>query len=379
MRQLLDSDVDLLVRQGSLYVPLCLDPAIAGELATVSGEGDGPLAAAGGVFYLQAMSLASLAANYATMHPEAGEELDQSCLGKYRRASAEDETAYDPKLALIIFEILPHFIKIKAGRQPGKPGKAEILEVVGRRLGIDPAYYRWAAGLYGPDFLRRKLRDLENIPAPGGPPADGLVAARQVRTWLAGVVAGQVLDREKERLRELLAAGEASLAGRWQFLALQRYIADHGGLELDGFGLIRRRDGKEYLIYKRTGVYALMDFYGRTYRFPDCRVAVATHLWPKPVVLERYKHPMLRRQEAGQEICIRQFSPEPFGAASAIKALEEGISALYYGYNWRRRNGYHSLDRVNEYHRGVDFADYVIPRDDPRLLSGELKVTNAHT
>jgi hypothetical protein len=378
MRQLLDSDVDLLVRQGSLYVPLCLDPAIAAE-AAVAGEGDGPLAAAGGVFYLKAVSLAALAANYAAIHPQAFQKLAQSCLGKYRRASSGDETAYDPKLALIIFDILPHFIKIKPGRQRGKPGKAEILEVLGRRLGLAPDYYRWAARLYGPDSLQRELRDLEKAPAPGGPLPEGRVAARVVRTWLEGELAGQVLDREKDRLRTLLAAGEASLAGRRQFLALQRYIADHGGLELDGFGLIRRRDGKEYLIYKRTGVYALMDFYGRTYRFPDCRVAVGTHRWPQPVVLERYKHPMLRGQADYQEICIRQFSPEPFGAASVIKALEEGISALYYGYNWRRRNGYHSLDRVNEYHRAVDFADYVIPRDDPRLLSGELKVTNAHT
>jgi hypothetical protein len=389
MRQLLDSKLDVLVTEGCLYVPLGLDPSIAAELRSHPGGTASPGPAGGpptpplmvmdGRPYLQAMSLPSLAATYPTIHPEAYEELRRSCLGKFSQTPMEEEIAPDRKLRTIIFEILPHFIKMKKGRGPGKVGEAEVLEVISRRIGMAPEYYRRAQQLYSPDSLRRRLHDLEEAPDPGGPPPEGLMAARELREWLHRVLAGQIIDREKDRLQRMLSEG-ASLATHWQYLALQLYLADRGHLEIDGCGFFRLDRRGEYLIYKRTGEYALKDYYGRNYRFPDCRVAVATTSRLKPVVLERYKHPLLYGHKPGQEICIRQFTPTAaFTAKNVIQALEEGLSALYHGYNRRRRNGYHSLDRITEHHRGVDFADYVIPRDDPRIISGELEVTNSYT
>jgi hypothetical protein len=389
MRQLLDSKLELLVSGGCLYVPLRLDPSIAAELKSPPGGTASPGSAGGpptpplmvmaGRPYLQAISLPSLAANYQSIHPEAYEELRRSCLGKFPHTPMEEEISPDRKLRTIIFEILPHFIKMKKGREPGKLGEAKVLEVIGRRLGMDPAYYRRAQRLYGPDSLRSRLHDLEEAPDPGGPPAEGLIAAGDLRAWLHRVLAGQIIDQEKDRLQRMLSEG-ASLAAHWQYLAVQLYLADRGHLEIDGCGFFRLDRRREYLIYKRTGEYALKDYYGRIYRFPDCRVAVATSNWFKPVVLEKYKHPLLYGHEAGQAICIRQFTPaKAFTAKNVIQALEEGLSALYHGYNRRRRNGYHSLDRITEHHRSVDFADYVIPEDDPRIISGELEVTNSYT
>jgi hypothetical protein len=390
MRQLLDSKLELLVTGGCLYVPLGLDPDIATELTSTPGgtaspgPGGGPhtppLMVRAGTPYLQAMSLASLAANYQAIHPEAYEELRRSCLGKFPHPPMEEEIAPDRKLRTIIFEILPHFIKMKKGREPGQPGPAQVLEVIGRRLDINPAYYRRAQSLYSPDSLRRRLHDLDEAPDPGGPPPEGLMAAREFRDWLHRALVGQIIDREKDRLHRMLSEGEPSLATHWQYLALQLYLADRGHLEMDGCGFYCLNRRGEYLIYKRTGEYALKDYYDRTYRFPDCRVAVATTSRLKPVVLEKYKHPLLYGHKPGQEICIRQFTPAAaFTAKNVIQALEEGLSALYHGYNRRRRNGYHSLDRITEHHRSVDFADYLIPRDDPRIISGELEVTNSYT
>jgi hypothetical protein len=389
MRQLLDSKLEVLVSGGYLYVPLWLDPSIAAELESLPGGTASPGPAAGppttplrviaGRPYLPAMSLPSLAANFPTIHPEAYEELRRSCLGKFSQTPMEEEISPDRKLRTIIFEILPHFIKIKKGREPGKVGNAEVLEVIGRRIGMAPEYYRRAQKLYSPDSLRRRLQDLEEAPDPGGPPPEGLMAAGDFRAWLHRVLAGQIIDQEKDGLQRMLSEGEPSLATHWQYIALQLYLADRGHLEIDGCGFFRLDRG-EYLIYKRTGEYALKDYYGRTYRFPDCRVAVATSSRLKPVVLERYKHPLLYGHKPGQEICIRPFTPATvFTAKNVIQALEEGLSALYHGYNRRRRNGYHSLDRITEHHRSVDFADYVIPRDDPRIISGELAVTNTYT
>jgi hypothetical protein len=390
MRQLLNSKLEVLVTGGCLYVPLGLDPAIAAELTShpggtaspgpAAGPPTGPLRVTAGRPYVQAMSLPSLAANYQAIHPEAYEELRRSCLGKFSQTPIEEEISPDRRLRTIIFEILPYFIKIKKGREPGRVGEGEILEVISRRMGMAPEYYRRAQRLYSPESLRRRLHDLEEVSDPGGPPPEGLTAAGDLRAWLHRVLAGQIIEQEKDRLQRMLSEGEPSLATHWRYIALQLYLADRGHLEIDGCGFFRLDRRGEYLIYKRTGEYALKDYYGRIYRFPDCRVAVATTSRLKPVVLEIYKHPLLYGHKPGQEICIRQFTPTAaFTAKNVIQALEEGLSALYHGYNSRRRNGYHSLDRITEHHRGVDFADYIIPRDDPRIISGELEVTNSYT
>jgi hypothetical protein len=389
MQQLLDSNLDLLITAGSLYVPLRFDPSIAAELEAYPGcasspdpgpEPTPPLRMMAGKPYIKAMSLSSLAENYETIHPDAYAELRRTCLEKYRPAHTGPEISNDPKLRTIIFEILPHFIKMKKDRKPGSPPAADILKLMTRRLAIPPEYYRQAQDLYSPEALRRQLRAWADSPEPSAPPPEGLLASRELKAWFRRVIAARIVARESDRLHRLLAEGEPSLTSRRQFLALQLYIAGVGGLEIDGCGFCRLRRHGEYLIYKRTGEYALKDYYGRIYRFPDCRVAVASLGRLKPVVLERYKHPLLYRYAPGQEICIRQYTPATaFTAANVIQALEEGLSALYYGYNRRRRNGYHSLDRITEYHRSIDFADYVIPRDDPRIISGELEVTNSYT
>ena len=154
-------------------------------------------------------------------------------------------------------------------------------------------------------------------------------------------------------------------------------------------------------MYKRTGEYALKDYYGRIYLFPDCRVAVSTLLPLKPFVMENYKHPFLEAHDSGQDICMRGFSPpNVFAAATVITALEEGIQALLYGYSPRRRNGYHSLDRMTARARigesgeqpmvepldypvirrrhvlDVDFDDYRVSRDHSKVASGLVEVTN---
>jgi hypothetical protein len=75
--------------------------------------------------------------------------------------------------------------------------------------------------------------------------------------------------------------------------------------------------------------------------------------------MEKYKHPFLYAHDSGQEICMHRFyPPQQFSAENTIHLLEEGINALLYGYDARRRNGYHSLDRTREYIKTVEFEDY---------------------
>jgi hypothetical protein len=77
--------------------------------------------------------------------------------------------------------------------------------------------------------------------------------------------------------------------------------------------------------------------------------------------MEKYKHPFLLGHKSGQEICLKEFVPSSeLSAKNIIRTLEEGLTALRYGYDCRRRNGYHSLDRTWVYIPTIDFEDYRI-------------------
>jgi hypothetical protein len=162
--------------------------------------------------------------------------------------------------------------------------------------------------------------------------------------------------------------------------ALLLYLRDRGELELEGFGFFPdARSAGDYWVYKRTGEYFLQDYFGRLYLFPDCRVAVSTRERLRPVVWEKYKHPFLRRHAPRQEICLPKEYQVPLvvGPREIIAALEAGLTALYYGYNPRRRNGYHSLDRHRR-EQLVSFDDYRLSSEDPRVLSGRVEVKNRY-
>jgi hypothetical protein len=96
------------------------------------------------------------------------------------------------------------------------------------------------------------------------------------------------------------------------------------------------------------------------------------------MVLDTYKHPLLRRFGSRQKICLTDYEPAlEFSAKAVIRALEEGLNALYYGYNSRKRNGYNSLDSFGRHLSVIDFEDWRLPREDPRLINGEVEVKNS--
>ena len=169
-----------------------------------------------------------------------------------------------------------------------------------------------------------------------------------------------MLASEQDRIAEALQARRQFTQAKSEHIAILLYIADTGSLEIDGFGFTRNNSYKgEYLVYKRTGDYILKDYYARSYLFPDCRVAVSTYTPFRPFVMEKYKHPFLLGYSSGQEICMRNFKPpDELTAKNLIRILEEGLTALRYGYDARRRNGYHSLDKIWVHIPTIEFDDY---------------------
>ncbi len=200
------------------------------------------------------------------------------------------------------------------------------------------------------------------------PPREGRVTGKALRRWLHQALEVQIVNRERVRLEQELRERERIGESKRNHIATLLYLAEKGSFELDGFGFSRIGSRDDYLIYKRTGEYVLKDYYDRNYLFPDCRVGVSTAGPLRPLVVESYKHPFLVGHAPRQEICVRGYNwPDEFTADNIIRILEEGINALLYGYDARRRNGYHSLDPTLYYVKTIEFVDYRVSKDGRRL------------
>jgi hypothetical protein len=390
MQRLWESDLGLVVAGNFVYLPLLFDPSIARDLeshppANLSSAdtptGSSPLVIeAHGSLFVKTVSLEALLENYACIHPEGYEGQRRAFLKDVGHIDQGETVLPDPKLAVILFQVMPYFLRRSRSFAREGLDPEQILRLLSEKIRVPRHFSQRTGDVTGIAALKQNMARLANQVNDPGPPPTGLMPARQLKQWFFQALTGKIAIREMARLAEALKEQEKWADVNRRHAGLLAYLAEKGSLEIDGFGFSRMRSKNEYRIYKRTGVYALKDFYGRPYIFPDCRVAVSTLSRLKPYVIEHYKHPLLRRHGPGQEICLpKDFQPSlTFSAANFIKALEAGINALYYGYNARRRNGYHSLDRIRQ-ERVIDFDDYRAPPDDPKIVSGEIEIKNVFT
>jgi hypothetical protein len=391
VQQLLDSNLEVVVVNNFIYVPLLFDPSIAAEIQTAETS-TGQWAPRGsplgndlflvhGKHFIKTLSLPSLLDHFEHLHPDAYKYLRDVFLKNNLGFTLNyQEISLDDKLETIVFQIMPHFIRREdsiSGRK--RPDNEELLNLICEKIDIPGKYKQRIRRLSDPELSRKLLTYLDNLVVKVDPIGDGRIAAQDLRQWFYHAITQRIVQKEKDRLQQKIVHGEQLSQPHWQKAGVLLYLAEKGSLEIDGFGFFRIGKTREYVIYKRTGEYCLKDYYGRLYLFPDCRVAISTAHRLKPVVLEKYKHPFLRRYTPGQDICLRHFTPpQSFTAAAAITALEEGVNALFYGYNCRRRNGYHSLDRLPQEERRVDFEDYRVGPDHPKIASWQVEIKNAY-
>ena len=393
MWRCLEADLEILVHHGHLYVPLLVDPEIHRESqvrhipaygAAAEPENSPPsprpsIYAVQGRLFVQAVSAASLVDQYARIFPGDYDERRRLLQEQYCLTADLWDVALDPKLATIIFHILPHFLR-RAGLGRRRLGEGEILDLLGERLRVPARFFDQARAWLDVKPLKTALERLESAKLESRPPPEGLVLSAALRAWWQEALQARLLAEARADLLKGLRDREHWAQAQESRLAVLMYLADKGALEMDGFGFTRLKNGQDYRIYKRTGPYALKDYYGRLYLFPDCRVAVTTAGRLRPVVVDRYKHPFLRQDGPGQDICVGADSQYlTFSARNVIQALEEGINALFYGYDSRRRQGYHRLDVLPGMLRLVDFEDYRIPADHPLIVSGQVEVKNRTT
>jgi hypothetical protein len=372
MRQLLNSDLELFVESDFIYLPLLFDPEIEKEtqvllqperpLENSEQPGSKTIIKHNGKAFVKALSLPSLLDNYSAINSYSYRQLRNDCLKKYQLTRDVDDIFFDGPLRTILFQVMPYFIKKNRGLQRNKLSDENILDLVGEKINIPEKYHKEAEAFHDLEPLKQVLMDFEDQKPIFNLPENGLYLGSKLRDWLHDAVHAKVLASERNRIAETLQVREQFSRAKLEHIATLLYIADTGAMEIDGFGFTRKNGYKgEYFVYKRVGEFVLKDYYARSYLFPGCRVAVSTYTPFRPFVMEKYKHPFLLRHKSGQEICIQHFAPtNEFTAENAIRILEEGLTALRYGYDARRRNGYHSLDRTWVYIPTIDFEDYRI-------------------
>ncbi|MBW1917477.1 MAG: hypothetical protein JRI57_05580 [Deltaproteobacteria bacterium] len=384
MQQLLESNLEIVIEGGFIYLPLLFDPEIACEVQNSDGQftppPGSPLIARAGKLFVKTLSLASLVENYEKIHPTSYQQLRRAGLQKFGHDPEINDLPIDSQVRTIIFEVMPHFLRRKAGLKRIPLTETEIMDLLREKLEISKIDDQKVDKLLDLELLQNLVTRLEATAATRPEPLEGLMLAPQLYEWFRLALEKYIIDQERDRLRQALAERQQLVRTQSTYLPILLALARQGSLEVDGFGFFKTGFSNEYIIYKHIGEYVLKDYYGRFYLFPDCRVAVSTLAGLQPLVLERYKHPFLFGYASWQKICTGDYeTTKNFTAENVIQALEEGINALYYGYNSRRRNGYHSLDRITQHVRTVDFDDYRISADHPKIVSGQVEVKNRYT
>jgi len=391
MWRCLDADLEVLVHRGQLYLPLLVDPEVHEECQNLASRGDWrepssgnpsfpPILAVQDRLFAQSVSVSSLVDNYARLFPQENEARRHLLREQYSLAADLWGVTLDPKLVTIIFHILPHFVRREGLPRRRRLGEGETLDLIRERLPVPPRFAEEARRFLDLNPLKDAVQRLEIAKIESEAPPEGLVPAAMLKAWWEESLTACLLNEERSRLIKELQDREHWAGGQAHRLAVLLYLAERGSLELDGFGFTRLAPGQDYRLYKHTGPYVLKDYFGRLYLFPDCRVAVATLGRLRPVVVDHYKHPFLRQHGPGQEICLGpETRPLFFSAKNVIQAIEDGINALCYSYDSRRRLGYHRLDALPGMMHLVDFEDYRVPADHPLIASGGVEIKNRTT
>ncbi|MBW2144904.1 MAG: hypothetical protein JRG75_11005 [Deltaproteobacteria bacterium] len=362
MRELLDSNLELVVESGFIYLPLLFDPSIKKEIQTMQRPDKSQnIIKAHGKHFIKTLSLDSLIANVEKIDADSYNQSKQAGIRKYHLNPEVGSITVDGKLRKILFQVMPYFIRKNRGFERRKLSEEDLLDLIGEKIDVPEQYYEEAKTFLDLALFKKMLTAIENHDLSTEPPENGLQSSQQLRKWFHKALETQFLVREYERLKQALEMRHQFSQTSEKHIGILLYIADTGSLEIDDFGFQRLNFPDEYLVYKHTGEYELKDYYARKYRFPNCRVAVATRGHFIPKVMETYKHPFLLWHRSGQEICMGDFyPPSEFSPENIISTLEAGINALLYGYDSRRRNGYHSLDKTTRLVETVEFGEYVV-------------------
>ena len=139
MRDLLESDLELVCRSGFIYLPLLFDPSVAREIE--GNLGHHAVAHAGGRTFVQTMSLRSLVESYGAIYPKSYEELRRSSLSRFSRDLTRTSSGVSERLKTILFSVMPHFVRKGESLHRKSLTEEQLLDLIGvggsgRQVGV---------------------------------------------------------------------------------------------------------------------------------------------------------------------------------------------------------------------------------------------------
>ena len=245
MKQLFDSDLELVMESDFIYMPLLFDPEIEREIQDFqSGKplenpikpGTKSIITLKGKHFIKAMNLHSFIDNYEAINPYSYQRVRNECLRKYQLTREVDGHFLDETLKAILFRITPYFIKKNKGLNRKKISDEEILDLIGKKTNIPEKYYKEAKTFGDLKPLKKILEGLENQTPLFKMPENGLHSDRKLHDWIHKAIQSKVMASEHHRIEKALELREQLNQTKPEHIAILLYIADTGSLEIDGFG-----------------------------------------------------------------------------------------------------------------------------------------------
>ena len=312
--------------------------------------------------YIMTINLESLAENFQIFEPQKYEEIKKEIV-EQSKCKIEIKPI-DPTLEVLVFNVLPRLITPKEKIQKITP--ESIIDYINEQVRIPPQYFTKANQYLGIDDARATLNKTMRMYG-AQYPENRKMSPTDANNIFKAQIARKIIKKEDAKLVEALGVQKELMESGTKRIATLLYIKENG-IDLNGVGI--NAGSGPYAVYQKIEEYALMDFDKKSvYYFPACSVAVNISSINNPLIIESYTHPFLSSTYANQVICIRHRDlGRSFTAENVLAAIEAGTNTMLYGYmNPGNFNGYHKLGC------GVGTP---INKNDPRIKSGKLIITN---
>ena len=365
------------VKDGYLYTPVEGDDEICSEISSrrctlrniFSRRRDaGLLVRDKGDAFIRSVSLDSIIDNMRTIDQRGYDTARLKVYQKIRNSDMDvSRDRIDPLACTLIDEVLPRFVRF--GREERR--ERTLTQLLMERLDIPDSYWQKVRSYCDIEQLEKRIDSFDRGKRDATPPT-GRLSSKELESWVNDAVSAKIMCDERESLRQEIEKRKGRMLEKVQDIVVPLYVQE-SGIKIDDFGMYRMDDGA-WIVYHHTGEYALEDFDGRIYRFPDCQVAVKVHRRvSEPIVINRYKHPFLEASGPYQPICIRMTYSSGDGLGeNVIRNIEAGINTMLHGYfNEGDFNGYHLLGGRGQ---KVHFHNYHV--DEASVRRDGIPITN---
>ncbi|MBU0666920.1 MAG: hypothetical protein ABIC91_08605 [Nanoarchaeota archaeon] len=377
----LNTDV-VIMNKGYLYLPLLYDSDVHDDLKNrplQTEKKSSLLIESESEQFIKTLNLDSYVKNYEHICPKEYKQIHDKYFGQFEIGDWKNK-AVNHRLDELITDVLPQFVQTRVGLKRRKLTKIELVDLITSKCKLSNAYGKKDNDIFKVGLLENSIQELEYTKEKNDVLPEGKIRSAEFQDYMNNEIKNYILRKELSTLKAELKERKILAEKNQLYLTALDYIQQNG-IELDGFGI--KPYGSEWIVFVNTGEYALKDFDGRIYAFPNASVAVriSNKTINDPRVLNNYKHPFLSAHCSDQKICTgNTCSPTNYSSKNLVTALSIGVNTLLYGYfNKEHFGGYNSLDGKIHHGNGryIDFENYHVSPNNPKIKSGKINITNS--